>query len=189
MLRVTTPVAPREYNPNQGNTRPQAPEQVFELGNVDYVNKANERDQQLGEQNLKDQTGAGFPKLQSEIAKDPALSAVLLKGLVSGDAITALQASGNAELLNKITEFANEVMLLPNTDKIAEDMIRQQDESTIFSGELWSELKNMLAEMSGTPVGEEMGLAILDFLKAAAAAEARDGVLMSISAGLRYLAG
>lgn len=189
MLRVTTPVAPREYNPNQGNTRPQAPEQVFELGNVDYVNKANERDEQLGEQNLKDQTGAGFPKLQSEIAKDPALSAVLLKGLVSGDAISALQASGNAELLNKITEFANEVLLLPNTDKIAEDMIRQQDESTIFSGELWSELKNMLAEMSGTPVGDEMGLAILDFLKAAAAAEARDGVLMSISAGLRYLAG
>ena len=188
MLRVTTPVAPREYNPNQGNTRPQAPEQVFELGNVDYVNKANERDSQLGEQNLKDRSGAGLPKLQADIAKDPALSAVLLKGLVSGNAIAALEAAGNAALLNKITEFANEVMLLPNTDKIAEDMMRQQDESTIFSGELWSELKDLLREMSGTPVGEEMGLAILDFLKASASAEARDGVLMSISAGLRYLA-
>ncbi|MCH5347990.1 MAG: hypothetical protein J1E40_01580 [Oscillospiraceae bacterium] len=187
MLRVTTPVAPREYNPNQG-TRPQAPEQVFELGNVDYVNKPNERDEQLGEQNLKDQSGSGLPKLQSEIAKDPALSSVLLKGLVSGNALTALQAAGNAELLNKITEFANEIMLLPNSDKIAEDMVRQQDEATIFSGELWSELKELLSEMSGSPVGEEMSLAVLDFLKAAAAAEARDSILMSISAGLRYLA-
>ena len=187
MLRVTTPVAPREYNPNQGNTRPQAPEQVFELGNVDYVNKTNERDEQLGEQNLKDQTGAGMPKLQADIAKDPALSAVLLKGLVSGNAIAALQASGNAELLNKVAEFANEIMLLPNTDKIAEDMLRQQDESTIFSGELWAELKEMLTEMNGTPLGEEMSLAILDFIKATASADARDGVLMSISAGLRYL--
>lgn len=187
MLRVTTPVAPREYNPNQG-ARPQAPEQVFELGNVDYVNKANERDEQLGEQNLKDQTGTGLPKLQSEISKDPALSAVLLKGLVSGNAITALQSSGNAELLNKVTEFANEIMLLPDSEKIAGDMLRQQDEATIFSGELWSELKDMLAGMNGTPVGEEMGLAVLDFLKAAASAEARDSILMSISAGLRYLA-
>lgn len=187
MLRVTTPVAPKEYTPNQ-TARPQTPEQVFELGNVDYINKTNVRDEQLGEQNLKDGAGAGLPRLQSEIAKDPALSAVLLKGLVSGSAISALQASGNAELLNKITEFANEIMLLPNAEKITDDMLRQQDESTIFSGELWNELKDLLSEMNGTPIGEELGLAVMDFLKATAAAESRDSVLMSISASLRYLA-
>ena len=187
MLRVTTPVAPKDYNSYNQGAKPQTPEQVFELGNVDYINKTNARDEQLGEQNLKDGSGADLPKMQTEISKDPALSAVLLKGLVSGSAIAALQESGSAELLNKVTEFASEILLLP--DKVTEDLVRQQDEATIFSGGLWGELKGMLDEMKDTPLGEEMNLVIMDFLKATAAAEARESVLMSISAGLRYLAG
>ena len=69
MLRVTTPVAPKDYNMNQ-NVKPQAPEQVFELGNVEYINKANTRDDQLAEQNLKDGSG-GLPNLQAAVAKKP----------------------------------------------------------------------------------------------------------------------
>ena len=67
LLRVTTPVAPKDYSMNQ-NVKPQAPEQVFELGNVEYINKANTRDEQLGEQNLKDGSGAGLPNLQAAVA-------------------------------------------------------------------------------------------------------------------------
>lgn len=188
MLRVTAPVAPKDYNLNQ-NAKPQTPEQVFDLGNVDYVNKANERDEQLGEQNLKDGGGAGLPKLQSAVAKDPAMSAALLKGLISGEALEIMRQSGTAELLNKVTEFASEIMLLPDADKITGDLLRQQDEATIFSGELWGALKDMISQNAGTPVGEELGMAVLDFLKAAAAAESRESVLTSISSSLRYLAG
>lgn len=187
MLRVTTPVAPKDYNNYNQGAKPQTPEQVFELGNVDYINKTNARDEQFGEQNLKDGSGAGLPKMQTEIMKDPALSAVLLKGLVSGSAIAALQESGNAELLNKVTEFASEILLLPN--EVTEDLVRQQDEATIFSGGLWGELKGMLDKMKDSSLSEEMNLVIMDFLKATAAAESRESVLMSISAGLRYLAG
>lgn len=187
MLRVTTPVAPKDYNSYNQGAKPQAPEQVFELGNVDYINKTNARDEQFGEQNLKDGSGADLPKMQAEISKDPALSAVLLKGLVSGSAIAVLQESGNAELLNKVTEFASEILLLP--DNVTEDLVRQQDEATIFSGGLWGELKGMLDGMKDSPFSEEMNLVIMDFLKATAAAESRESVLMSISAGLRYLAG
>ncbi len=186
MLRVTTPVNPKDYSLNQ-NPKFQTQEQNFELGNVDQVNRANERDEQLGEQNLKDQTGAGQLRFQGSFVKDPAMSAVLLKGLVGGNALAALQASGNAELLNKVTEFASEILLSP--EEVMTDMLRQQSESTIFSGELWGELKNMLSGLAGTDLGEEMTAAVLDFMKAAASAEARDGLLTSISASLRYLAG
>lgn len=188
MLRVTAPVAPKDYSLNQ-NAKPQTPEQVFDLGNVDYVNKANERDEQLGEQNLKDGGGAGLPKLQSAVTKDPAMSAALLKGLISGEALEIMRQSGTAELLNKVTEFASEIMLLPDADKITGDLLRQQDEATVFSGELWGALKDMISRNAGTPIGEELGMAVLDFLKAAAAAESRESVLTSISSSLRYLAG
>ncbi|MBQ8787533.1 MAG: hypothetical protein IJZ61_07855 [Oscillospiraceae bacterium] len=185
MLRVTTPVAPKDYNLNQ-NVKPQTPEQVFDLGNVDYVNKTNVRDEQLGEQNLKDGSGAGLPKLQTAISKDPALSAALLKGIVSGGAMSIIGASGDAELLNKVTEFANEVLLSP--EKLMDDIIRQQDEATMFSGKLWGALKDMIAGLSGSSVSEEVSSAVLDFLKAAAAANSRDDILTSISASLRFLA-
>lgn len=186
LLRVTTPVAPKDYTANT-NVKPQTPEQVFDLGNVDYINKTNTRDEQLGEQNLKDQTGAGLPKLQTAISKDPALAAALLKGVLSSNTFAALGASGNAELLNKVTEFANEILLTPN--ELADDIIRQQDEATMFSGELWNSLKDMIAGLAGSPAEEEVSAAVMDFLKAAASSVARDDVINSISASLRYLAG
>ncbi len=187
LLRVTTPVAPKDYNLNQG-VKPQTPDQVFDLGNVDYINKTNVRDEQLGEQNLKDQTGgAGFPKLQAAIAKDPALSAVLLKGLVGTDSLSVIRSTGDAELLNKVTEFANEILLSP--EQLADDMLRQQDEATMFSGKIWGALKDMISGLSDSSVGDEVGMAVLDFLKAASSANSRDDILNSISSSLRYLAG
>ncbi|MDE7303936.1 MAG: hypothetical protein K2N60_11520 [Oscillospiraceae bacterium] len=186
LLRVTTPVAPKDYNLNT-SVKPQAPEQVFDLGNVDYINKTNERDEQLGEQNLKDQAGAGLPQIQTAISKDPALAAALLKGVLGSNTLSALGAAGNAELLNKVTEFANEILLAPN--ELMNDIIRQQDEATMFSGELWSAVKDMVAELAGTPAGEEVSMAVLDFLKAASSSMARDDIINSISTSLRYLAG
>lgn len=186
LLRVTTPVAPKDYNLNT-SVKPQAPEQVFDLGNVDYINKTNTRDEQLGEQNLKDQTGTGLPKLQTAISKDPALAAVMLKSVLGSGTLSALGAAGNAELLNKVTEFANEILL--NPDDLTDDIIRQQDEATMFSGELWGALKDMIAGLAGSPASEEVSLAVMDFLKAAASSVARDDIITSISASLRYLAG
>lgn len=186
LLRVTTPIAPKDYNLNT-SVKPQAPEQVFDLGNVDYINKTNTRDEQLGEQNLKDQAGTGLPKLQTAISKDPALAAVLLKGVLGTGTLSALGAAGNAELLNKVTEFANEILLTP--DELTDDIIRQQDEATMFSGELWGALKDMIAGLAGSPASEEVSLAVMDFLKAAASSVARDDIIASISASLRYLAG
>lgn len=186
LLRVTTPVAPKDYNLNT-SIKPQAPEQVFDLGNVDYINKTNTRDEQLGEQNLKDQAGTGLPKLQTAISKDPALAAVLLKGVLGSGTLSALGAAGNAELLNKVTEFANEILL--NPDELTDDIIRQQDEATMFSGELWGALKDMIAGLAGSPASEEVSLAVMDFLKAAASSVARDDIIASISSSLRYLAG
>lgn len=186
MLRVTTPVTPNNYTPNQG-MKPQAPDQVFELSNIDYVNKANVRDENLGEQNLNDTSGSGLSKLQTSISKDPAVSVSLLKGIVSSGALSVISSTGDAELINKVTEFANEVLLSP--DNIASDILRQQDEATMFSGELWGELKKLSAEFSGTAVGNEINAAIMDFLKAAAAANSRDDILLSIASTLRYLSG
>lgn len=187
MLRVTTPVNQKDYTFNQSPKFQTQEQQQFELGNVEQVNRPNERDEQLGEQNLKDQAGTGQLQFRGAFTKDPAMSAVLLKGLVGNPALIALQSSGNEELMNKVTEFASEVMLSP--ENVMDDMIRQQNEATIFNGELWTELKNMLSGLQGTGLGEEMNAAVLDFMKAAAAAEARDSILMSISASLRYLAG
>lgn len=188
LLRVTTPVAPKDYNPNNQAMKPQNPEQVFDLGNVDYINKTNARDEQMAEQNLKDQAGGtGLPKLQTAISRDPALASTLLKGILGGGTLSAISNSGNAELLNKVTEFASEILLPPN--ELTEDIVRQQDEATMFSGELWGALKDMISGLADSPEKVEIGAAVLDFLKAASSAASRDDIITSISASLRYLAG
>ncbi len=188
ILRVTAPINHNDYNQNAQTMKPQTPEQVFELGNVDYVNKPNARDEQMAEQNLKDQAGGmGLPKLQTAISKDPALASALLKGILSTDAMSALKASANSELLDKVTEFASEILLAP--DEVSGDLIRQQDEATMFSGELWTALKDMIAGLADSPEKNEISAAVLDFLKAASSAAARDDIVKSISSSLRFLAG
>ncbi len=188
ILRVTAPINHNDYNQNAQTMKPQTPDQVFELGNVDYVNKPNARDEQMAEQNLKDQAGGmGLPKLQTAISKDPALASALLKGVLSSDAMSALKASANSELLDKVTEFASEILLAP--DEVSGDLIRQQDEATMFSGELWTALKDMIAGLGDSPEKSEISAAVLDFLKAASSAAARDDIVKSISSSLRFLAG
>lgn len=177
LLNITTPVNQKGYEyAGRGTHQPQT-DQVFNLGDTTRVQKPTERTEEYTNRDNKD---GGF-SVQVSVAKNPSSSIGVLKSIIGESALAALSTEGGKDILNKVTEFANEVMLHPSD--LATDMAAQERESTIYSDPMWTQLKNAL--MTGS---DDMGEAVLLFTKAASDASARDDILMSVSSNLRFLA-
>ncbi|MDE7294986.1 MAG: hypothetical protein K2N72_11230 [Oscillospiraceae bacterium] len=186
ILQITTPVAPRDYgNNNQGGrqqTVQQSPDgQVFDLGNQMEVVKTNDRGGENANRDLKDGDGGGLIRTGEGIAKNPAAALDTAKALISRETLSLIRENGDTEALGKLTEFASEVMLSPET--LAGDMAAQQKNATIFGDKLWSVLKDIM-NVSGSDVFKE---AVADFAKAAADLSSKDEILRSLSANFKFL--
>ncbi len=187
ILQITTPVAPRDYgNNNQGGGRQQTVQQspdgqVFDLGNQMEVVKTNDRGGENANRDLKDGDGSGLIRTGEGIAKNPAAALDTAKSLISRETLSLIRESGDTEALGKLTEFASEVMLSPET--LVGDMAAQQKNATIFGDKLWNVLKDIM-NVSGSDVFKE---AVADFAKAAADISSKEEILRSLSANFRFL--
>lgn len=188
LIQITTPAAPREYgNQNFGNRQQNIEQnptgQVFDLGNQTQVVKTNDRGGDNAQQDLKD-SGAGVLMRQTmDSVKNPSAALNTARELLSRETVALIKESGDAETLNKVTEFASEVMLTPDT--LSGDMVKQQDNSTIFGDKLWNVLKNII-DSSGS---EEIKDAVVAFASTAADISAKDEIMKSLSANFKFLAG
>ncbi|MDE6594321.1 MAG: hypothetical protein K2K57_14815 [Oscillospiraceae bacterium] len=187
ILQITTPVAPRDYgNNNQGGGRQQTVQQspdgqVFDLGNQMEVVKTNDRGGENANRDLKNGDGGGLIRAGEGIAKNPAAALDTAKALISRETLSLIRENGDTEALGKLTEFASEVMLSPET--LAGDMAAQQKNATIFGDKLWSVLKDIM-NASGSDVFKE---AVADFAKAAADLSSKEEILRSLSANFKFL--
>ncbi|MDR0903951.1 MAG: hypothetical protein LBM59_04900 [Ruminococcus sp.] len=136
----TTPQTNTDYRNRPGQIVPQTGDgKVTTLSDLTQIIGNHNLSEEMGEQNLAD--SVLMPKQNAFTPKDPAVTAKLLQALVSKDMLLSLGVSGSTELVNKLTEFADEVMLSP--EELPEDLARQQSKTTMFSGDLWKLLKGI----------------------------------------------
>ncbi len=179
LLNITSPVAPKNYDfTNKNSPLPQT-DQVFTLGDTSKVVKTHERNEEFTNQDLKNGNGAFNVNTSSN--RDPSVATSILKGIINQETISALRAEGNIDILNKVTEFANEVMLSPSN--LSSDMVMQEKEATIYSDPLFGQMKSILVNTSSADMGE----AVINFTKVASDCMSRDDILGSISSSLEYL--
>lgn len=179
LLNITTPVTPKNYEFTNKNLQQPQTDQVFNLGDTSRVQKPSERTEEYANQDTKD---GGSLSVQVSSAKDPAAAMGMLRSIVGESALSAFRSEGNADVLNKVTEFANEVMLSPGN--LAADMVFQEKESTVYSDPIWAQMKDILVNGGSDETGE----AVLQFTRAVSDASARDDILTSVASNLRYLA-
>ncbi|MGN0691835.1 MAG: hypothetical protein ACI4K7_05765 [Oscillospiraceae bacterium] len=182
ILNITTPVTPKDYQMPKYNQNQQtsASGEVFNLGDQTKVIKTNNRSEGYAEQDLKDLELSTPSSAGGAGGVSDTLDAV--KELLGKAAFSALAEKGDTAALNKLTEFAQEVILSP--DELVSDLNNQQQNATIFSGKLWDTLR-MLAKGSNS---EDMFSAVLDFAKAAANNAQKNEILSSLSANFKFLA-
>ena len=180
LLNITTPISPKNYEFSNKYAQQAQTDQVFNLGDTTKVQKATERTEEFANRDNKD--GSNMPGISVSVSKNPTAALNILRSIIGTSTASALSSEGDIDVLNKVTEFANEVMLKPTN--LASDMAAQEKDATIYNDPIWSEMKELLMNSS-----EDMGSAVLQFAKAASDASARDDILNSAAADLRYLAG
>ncbi|MDR0992262.1 MAG: hypothetical protein LBL87_05110, partial [Ruminococcus sp.] len=82
------------------------------------------------------------PRVSSYSQRDPAVGARIMRAAFGSDTLASIAESGDTKLLNKVTEFAQEIML--RRDNIGTDFKQQQDESTVLGKDLWRSLNDLL---------------------------------------------
>lgn len=179
LLQITTPILPKDYQQQPKMQQPQS-DQNFNIADTSKIIKTNERTEEYTNQDLSDSQGLTFPKTQTAIFKDPSISSSFLQSLIGEDMLNKLKESADDTMLAELTKFASEIMLSP--DKLTEDMINQQSNTTVFSNALFSILKNLSETGSN-----DFQSAVIDFFKASASAVSQEEILKSISANLKYL--
>ena len=188
LIQITTPSAPREYgnqnmgNRNQPSIQQNATGQVFDLGNQTEIVKTNDRSGDSAQQNLKDDSGALLMRTLSDSINTPTTVLNTAKELISKEVIALIRESGDTETLNKVTEFASEVMLSP--ENLTADMVMQQSNATVFGDKLWGVLKSLI-DITGS---KDFEAAAADFAKAACDVAAKPEILKSLAANFRFLA-
>lgn len=182
LLQVTQPIQSQQnYNQSTAARQPVQNDSVFDLVDLSKVIKTADRNQQNSQNTTNlDEGSGGLPRLSMLIAKDPAMASGALRQLLSREVLARVQESGDQRLYDKLTEFAEEIMLGP--DELLSDMEGQLKNSTLFQGKLFG----MLRQMAGSP-SQEMRTAVLALLKNLAAASQGREVLDSLARELAYL--
>jgi hypothetical protein len=143
----TIQTIPQNTNNNDFRTRPgeilpqSGDGRVTTLSDLTQIIGNQNMSEEMAEQNLADQIL--LPRQNAFTPKDPAITAKLLQALLSADMTRSLAETGESELVNKLAEFADEVMLSP--DALPTDLTLQQGKTTMFSGDLWKIMKEVFS--------------------------------------------
>jgi hypothetical protein len=141
-LVKTIPQNNNEIRTRPGEVLPHSSDsKVTTLSDLTQIIGNQNLSEEMGEQNLADKIL--LPRQNAFTPKDPAITAKLLQALLSADMSRSLSETGETELVNKLAEFADEVMLSP--DALPADLSLQQGKTTMFSGDLWKIMKDVFS--------------------------------------------
>ncbi len=179
ILKVTTPI----INKNQ----PVAPKTAidplnpFTISDPTRVMRAHNQSELLQQNtNLGDNSEA--PVLLMNLLKDPMVTVTYLKNIFMLEEIFKLLPQNNSTVTGEIEQLCQ--TLIMNPEDVKKELLRQEDASTRFRGEIFSFLRELSASPKSTP---NMQVAIANFLKSINNVAAKDDVIDSVANGLEFL--
>lgn len=182
LIQLTTPIVPKNYV-HSVKQPPVQNDVVFELADMNKIIKTNDRSEQYKQENSDFSESSNLLNIAKELTNNPKAAVETLKSLLSSETVSMIKAEGNEELLNKVTEFASEIIQTP--ESAADDLISQQKNVTLFQGKMWDAVRNMI---KANPDSAELKSAVFSLLKNSAAACSQRDVLNSLAANMKFMA-
>lgn len=185
ILKVSQPLVERV--PTQAVRPAVDPAVPFDLSDVTRVIQTTDPSEIL-------QQNTGFvpkenetPTILADLLKDPAVTASMIRNITLLQEVFSLLPGANASLTQEMEQLFDALLLRP--DQIAGELLRQEETTTLFKGELFNQLRALFAE-SMTPGSEKPDLAttIGVLLKGLNASISKDDVLDSVANNLTFLA-
>jgi len=179
ILRVTTPLINKSQ---QVEARPNVdPAAQFPIQDPSRVPRPGAQSELLQQNNgmiQQDETSA----MLLSLLKDPSVTVNFLKSISSMEALIKLLPVNNSPFTKEIEQMFGE--LLVPAGNIAGEMVRQENASTYFKGEMFDLLRDAIRE---NPEQTELRDAAVSFLKALTLYHTRREALGSVANSLQYL--
>ncbi len=182
LIQLTTPIVPKNYV-HSVKQPPVQNDVVFELADMNKIIKTNDRSEQYKQENSDFSENSNLLNIAKELTNNPKAAVETLKSLLSSETVSMIKGEGSEELLNKVTEFASEIMQTP--ESAADDLISQQKNVTLFQGKMWDAVRNMI---KANPDSVELKSAVFSLLKSSSAACSQREVLNSLAANMKFMA-
>lgn len=184
ILQITTPMLPRNYTPQTGT--PQNLQEAFQLADLTHVVSTQERSAQQQQDNA-DYAGdnSALKGLGLVISQNPSEAADSLRSLLTDEILQSLKDSGNISFLDELTALADEITLTPEI--LAGDMSAQAEKATIFNGDVFDMLRDIVSQSENIMGGSEIRNAVASLLKAYVGSASSEDVMNSLSGMLKYM--
>ncbi len=175
ILKVTAPMVSK--NAIQTNKTAQDPSVPFDLQEIHNIIRNNPSGGILGSHNVyQNETGAA---VLMNLLKDPDVTVNYLKNIYILEEIINLLPINNNTVTQEIRQLFQSLLIQP--EQIVEELMRQEYSSTLFKGELFEFLRELLHERPG--IKKE----VAELLKAMNGILSRQDVLDSTANNLDYL--
>ncbi len=178
ILKITTPVIDRTaVSANRPVADPSIP---FQLSDITKVIKPGEQSEILQQNNglIERENSAA---ILMNLLKDPSVTVSFLKNIDMLQEIIKLIPVNNRALTAEIEQLFSDLLVAPGD--ITGELLKQEQASTAFKGDLFDFLRQQLAQ-NGKP---EMRYGICNLLKSLNAISSQEKILKSISNGLSFL--
>lgn len=178
ILKITTPVIDRTAVPaNRPVADPSVP---FQLSDITKVIRPGEQSEILQQNNgLIERENSAV--ILMNLLKDPSVTVSFLKNIDMLQEIIKLIPVNNQALTDEIEQLFSDLLISP--DDIAGELLKQEQASTAFKGDLFDFLRQQIAQ-NDKP---EMRYGICNLLKSLNAISSQEKILKSISNGLSFL--
>lgn len=175
ILKVTAPaVGKNVITPNKATQDPSIP---FELSQLNPVLKNGESSSLLGQYNVfRNETGAAT---LMDLITNPDVTVNYLKNIYMLEEIIKLLPVNNQTVTEEIQQLFQALLIKP--DQIVDELLRQEYSSTLFKGELFDQLRELLKQSPG------LKKEIAALLKSINGTLARRDVMDSVANSLEFL--
>lgn len=178
ILKITTPLVNKnQVQPNKQATDPSVP---FNLQDVTKVVKPAPHGELLKQNNgMIEKEEAS--NILSSLLKDPSVTVNFLKNIFILQEIIQLLPVNNSTVTQEIEQLFDSLLIKP--EDIVDEMMRQENTSTVFKGDLFNFLRSLVTGNS-TP---ELRAGVANLLKSINGMLGKQDVLNAISNSLQFL--
>lgn len=177
-LKISTPLVDKmPVNPNRPVADPSVP---FNLSDITKVIQTNQQSELLSQNNGLIEEGS--PNILMNMLKDPSVTVGFLRNIFLLQEMIKLLPVNNNAFTQEIQMLFDRLLVKP--EDIVAELMRQENSSTSFKGELFDHLRSLLQQ---TPK-PEMAYGIANLLKAVNGILNKRSILDSLSNSLLFLA-
>ncbi len=152
----------------------------FDVSDMSKISKTRP-DSELLEQNNGNIEKQMAPEVLLDMLKDPTVTVNFIRNILMLQEIIGVISMQNHPVTEEFEQLFNELAVKP--EKLAEELINQEQDSTAFKGDLFDTLRDMIKE---NPT-DEVKTAVTNLLKAVNTENCKPEILKALSGTMTYL--